>query len=84
MNLLLEAREIVRTQPPSTAVMHLHAVADEFDTAYRRLRLRCDRENIIEFVAQSTRLCRAIDAIHASTSPPPKSGAAREPQEQVA
>jgi hypothetical protein len=83
MNLLLEAREIIRTQPPSIRVAHLRGVADNFDGAYKTMQKVMTRETITHFVAQANRLILAIEHVYEHTSPPPNAGAAREPRKQA-
>lgn len=82
-NLLLEAREIVRTQPPSLQREHLRVVADALDTAYKAVQKEITRSTVKNFVAQVTRTLLAIENIHASSPPSPPAGAAREPPKQA-
>lgn len=84
MNLLLEAREIVRTHFPSPAVHHLRTVADDFDDAYKTMQKVMTRETVTRFVAQSTRLLLAIENVYTSNPTPPLPCADRRPRTQAA
>lgn len=80
MNLLLEAREIIRTQPPSLRVAHLRTASNVLAAAYSEMKNDFTRENITFFIAHVNRTILAIENIHEHTSPSPTGGRARAPE----
>lgn len=74
MSLLLEAREIVRAQPPSLYVAHLKKVADDLHEAYDVLKVSCTRDAATNFIAQFNRTLLAIDKVHEHNPPAPNGG----------
>lgn len=77
ISLIKEAREIVRTQPPSKKVEHLRSWADALDEAWREVTLSPSRGNIVRMCQCSTKVICAINAITASTPLPPLAGGIR-------
>ncbi len=80
MNLLLEAREIVRTQPRTLTVAHLRSCADQLDAAYAELKHSCTRSAATQFTAAVNRVVLAIERVHACTPPTPAGGRMGAPQ----
>jgi hypothetical protein len=74
IDLLKEAREIVRAQPLTPKVAALRAAADDLHEAYDILKVALTRSTIPPFVAAVTRTLLAIERIHAGDDPGPKSG----------
>lgn len=80
MNLLLEAREIIRAQPMTLRIAHLRTCADQLDAAYDRLKLSCTRGAITMFVGAASRTMIAIEQVRAHTPPTPTGGRMRQEQ----
>jgi hypothetical protein len=80
MSVLFEAREIVRTQPPSLPVAHLRSCADELHEAYDLLKVSLTREAAARFTAAVTRALLAIDQVKGSEPPAPQGGALKKPK----
>lgn len=82
LNLLKEAREIVRCQPMSIPVGHLKTCADQLGEAYDLLKISCTREYTRNFVAAYTRTLIAIERVQAHTPPTPTGGRLSLPQQR--
>ena len=82
VNILFEAREIVRTQPMNLRVAHLKKVADDLHEAYDVLKVSCSRAAATNFIAQFNRTLLAIEMIHESTPPTSTGGRMALPQER--
>lgn len=74
IDLLKEAREIVRAQPLTPKVAALRNATDDLHEAYDILKIKLDRTTLAPFVAHVTRVLLAIERIHAGDDPGPKEG----------
>ena len=74
ISLLLEAREIIRTQPMSLYVGHLRTCADQLHEAYDILKISCTRDAATNFIATFNRTLLAIERVHGHTPPTPAGG----------
>lgn len=80
MSIILEAREIVRSQPMSVRVGHLRKCADDLHEQYDVLCISLTRAAATNFVAALSRTLLAIEQVHASTPTSPQGGALRVPK----
>lgn len=76
-DILLIAREIVRTQPLSAKTQHLRNCADELHAAWNGLKVSLTTENAIRFVAWINRTVLAINMIQGAEPPSSQGGQAK-------
>lgn len=74
LDLIKEAREIIRVQPLTPKTAALRNAADDLHEAYDIIKVKLDRSTLAPFVAHATRVLLAIERIHAGNDPGPKSG----------
>lgn len=74
MSVLLEAREIVRTQPMNIYVGHLRSCADQLHEAYDILKISCTRTAATQFIAAFNRTLLAMEKVKGRTPPTPSGG----------
>lgn len=74
IDLLKEAREIVRTNPLTPKTVAIRNAADDLNNAWDLIKISLTRAALTNFVAHSTRLLLAIERFHAGGTPGPKSG----------
>jgi hypothetical protein len=78
VSLLKEARDVLRTLPPSARREALAHRIDRLQEAYDIIKVSCTRSAIRHMIGSATVLCVALDAVSTPPPNPPKADAVRE------